>query len=282
MKSILVASDLSARSDRAVQRAIDIASRNSARLCVVHVVDDELPASVAERQKDVAQSALRALIASIAAASTLPVDIEIVFGEHYSTIIALAEKASADLIVIGEHRDDPLLDLFRGSTGERIMRFGTRPVLVVKGPPSIPYVSVLAAVDFSMPSLRAVEFAFKVVPEGQFQLVHAFDIPFRGLLFGRRSFGELAKKHQQQFDEMVREQMAEFIAKLSKPANLISTIVRDGQPEDVILSTIREVSPQLVVVGTHGRSGVGRALLGSVAECVIARSPVDVLAVRGW
>ncbi len=115
------------------------------------MVDDELPANVAERQKDVAENTLRALIASIPGASALRVDINIVFGKHYPTIIALAEKA-ADLVVIGEHREDVLLDLFRGSTGERIMRFGTRPVLVVKEQPSVPHVSVLAAVDFRYPA----------------------------------------------------------------------------------------------------------------------------------
>jgi nucleotide-binding universal stress UspA family protein len=282
MKSILVATDLSARSDRAVERAVAIANRNNARLCVAHVVDEELPASVAERQKDAAESALRSVIASTPDASAVRVDITVMFGEHYSTIIALAEKEAADLVVIGKHREDVLLDLFRGSTGERVLRFGTRPVLVVKERPSVPYVSVLAAVDFSPPCRKALEFAFELVPDGQFQLVHAFDIPFRGLLLEGRSFGELTKKHQQQFDAMVKEQMAEFLAKLSKPANLFSTIVRDGRPEEVVLSAIAETRPQLVVVGTHGRSGVGRAFLGSVAERVIARSPVDVLAVRGW
>jgi nucleotide-binding universal stress UspA family protein len=282
MKNVLIATDLSARSDRAVQRAVDIASRHGSRLCVAHVVDDELPANVAEHQKKMAENALRGLIASIPGSNAVRLDINVMFGEHYSTIIALAEKEAADLVVIGKHREDVLLDLFRGSTGERVLRFGARPVLVVKEQPSVPYVSVLAAVDFSPPCQRALEFAFKLVPDGQFQLVHAFDIPFRGLLLEGRSFGELAKKHQQQFDDMVKEQMAEFVAKLSKPAKLFSTIVRDGRPEEVVLSAIAETRPQLVVVGTHGRSGVGRALLGSVAERVIARAPVDVLAVRGW
>jgi len=107
--------------------------------------------------------------------------------------------------VIDKHREDVLLDLFRGSTGERVLRFGTRPFLVVKERPSVPYVSVLAAVDFSPPCRKALEFAFGLVPDGQFQLVHAFDIPFRGLLVEGRSFGELTKKHQRQFDDMVKE-----------------------------------------------------------------------------
>lgn len=282
MKSILVATDLSARSDRAIQRALQIAGSHGARLCVAHVVDDELPAKIAERQQDVARDMLRELIAGMPAARGRKVDVEVVFGEHFSTIIDLAEKTAADLVVIGKHREDVLLDLFRGSTGERVMRFGMRPVLVAKQPPSIPYAHVLAAVDFSPPSQKALEFALRLVPDGEFQLVHAVDIPFHGVVFEGRSFDELAKKHQQKFDRMFREQLAEFVDRISKPARSYSTIFRDGRPEEVILSTIMDTRPQLVVVGTHGRSGIGRALLGSVAERVIARSPADVLAVRGW
>lgn len=282
MKSILVATDLSARSDRAIQRAVEIARQHGARLCVAHVVDDELPAHIAERQKEAAETALREFIAGIPAAGALKVVVNVDFGEHFSRIIELAEETAADLIVIGKHREDVLLDLFRGSTGERVMRFGIRPVLVVKGLPAVPYSSVLAAVDFSPPSQTAVEFAFRLVPDGDFHLLHAFDIPFHGVVFEGRSYGELAQKHQRKFDEMFRGQMDEFTAKLTKPARSFSTIVRNGRPEEVILATIEQERPHLVVVGTHGRSGVGRALLGSVAERVIARSSVDVLAVRGW
>jgi nucleotide-binding universal stress UspA family protein len=53
-------------------------------------------------------------------------------------------------------------------------------------------------------------------------------------------------------------------------------------PEDVVLQVAGETRCDLLVIGTHGRSGLGRALLGSVAESLIARAPCDILAVRGW
>lgn len=282
MKTILVASDLSARSDRALARAALLARQHQAKLVAVHVVDEELPAALADRQSEDADRSLRAALAALPDSAGLASEVRVVIGEHYQTILAEAETTGADLVVIGQHRKDVLLDLFRGSTGERIIRFGNRPVLVVKSAPTHTYVSMLAAVDFSPPSRRAIEVAVKLAPDADVKLVHAFDIPFRGLLFGGASMEQIAKKHQQQFQEMVEAQTREFLAALSAPITLRQVIAREGGPEEIVLAVAAETRSDLLVVGTHGRSGMGRALLGSVAEGLLQRAPCDVLAVRGW
>jgi len=282
MKTILAASDLSARSDRALARAVLLAEQHQAKLLALHVVDEELPAAFADRQAEDADRSLRAALAALPQAAALPSEVRIVVGEHYQTILAEAETAAADLVVIGQHRKDILLDLFRGSTGERIIRFGNRPVLVVKSAATHRYVSMLAAVDFSPPSRRAIEVAVTLAPDADVKLVHAFEIPFRGLLFGGASMEQLAKKHQQQFQEMVEAQTREFLQTLSTPIAPRQVIAREGGPEETVLTVAAETRCDLMVVGTHGRSGLGRALLGSVAEGLLARAPCDVLAVRAW
>jgi nucleotide-binding universal stress UspA family protein len=282
MKTILAASDLSARSDRAVGRAALLARERGGELIVLHVVDEELPEALATRQADDARFALSAVLASLPAAEGVACDARVVVGEHYQSILAEVDLSEADLVVIGQHRKDVLLDLFRGSTGERIIRFGNRPVLVVKMPPSNRYLSVLVAVDFSPPSRRAIEAAMRLAPGADIRLVHAFDVPFRGLVFGGTSMERLARTHQEQFEEMIQMQMREFLSTLPKSVALPRVIAREGSPEEVVLSVAEEIGPDLVVVGTHGRSGIGRALLGSVAETVLARASCDVLAVRGW
>lgn len=282
MKTILAASDLSARSDRALARAALLAEQHQAKLLALHVVDEELPAALADRQAEDADRSIRAALAALPQAASLSSEVRIVIGEHYQAILAEAETAGADLVVIGQHRKDILLDLFRGSTGERIIRFGNRPVLVVKSAATHRYVSLLAAVDFSPPSRRAIEVAVTLAPDADVKLVHAFDIPFRGLLFGDASMEELAKKHQQQFQDMVEAQTREFLQTLSTPIAPRQVIAREGGPEETVLTVAAETRCDLMVVGTHGRSGLGRALLGSVAEGLLARAPCDVLAVRAW
>lgn len=281
MERIFVASDLTARSDRAIARAIMLARRHGARLTVAHVVDDELPRLVAAQQKHEAELALRQTVDALLGPDDLYVTIEVPLGEHYETITAMAVRTDASLVVIGKHRSDILLDLFRGSTGERIIRFGHCPVLVVKERVTHPYISLLAAVDFSPPCRRALECAVALAPEAEVRLVHAVDVPFRGFLISGSGSGELPAKPHQQFDDMVARQMAEFIAGVTPPVEVRQVIAREGRAEDVILAAIAEARPHLVVVGTHGRSGVSRALLGSVAEAVLARAPCDVLAVHG-
>lgn len=61
----------------------------------------------------------------------------------------------------------------------------------------------------------------------------------------------------------------------------VATILRKGSPDDVIPEVAAEVGADLVVVSTHGRTGIRRFLLGSVAEHVVRRSPVTVLVTRG-
>ncbi len=61
----------------------------------------------------------------------------------------------------------------------------------------------------------------------------------------------------------------------------LETHLREGKPVEAILDAVDEIDADLVVMGTHGREGVSRRLLGSVAERVIRESPVPVLTVRG-
>lgn len=281
MKSILVATDLSARSDWAIERAAKLAAYHDCRLVVLHVVDEELPARVADRLRDEAAASLKEFVSGLEPAQIVKIETRCEFGEHFSTIIDAAEKESADLIVIGKHREDALLDLFRGSTGERIIRFGSRPVLVVKQRPSHGYHNVMVAVDFSPASAIAVEFGASLVPNARLQVVHAFHIPFKGFLHGGKSFDRMARRQQQEFNAANDREISSFFATLKIDLSRAERIVEEGTAHEVILGAVRNKKPDLLVLGTHGRSGLGRSILGSVAEAVLSQAPCDVLAVRG-
>lgn len=210
IKTVLVATDLSARSDRAMARAADIARQREAQLVAIHAVDDELPAKIAERQRQEAEISIKDALSSLPGAAAREARIRIGFGEPYVVIVETAEELDIDLVVIGKPRSNTLLDLFRGSTVERVLRFGNRPVLVVKRPPKRPYERVLVGSDFSQPSRRAIEVAGTLVLDTGFQLLHAYDIPFRGLLFGGSSLDQLARRHEEQFEHVVTQEMSEF------------------------------------------------------------------------
>lgn len=281
MKTILVASDLSARSDWAIERAAKLAAYHDGRLIVLHVVDEDLPARVADRMKEDAETSLQEVASRLEPAEFAKVEIKCGFGEHFAAILNAAEDASADLVVIGKHRKDTIRDLFVGSTGERVIRFGTRPVLVVKRRATHAYQRAMAAVDMSPASASALEFAVRLAPAASLHVIHAMHAPFKGFLHGGKSLEQMAKRQQQDLTNMVDTEFNKFMSALSADAGRLRRSIKEGPPAVTILQAIDDERPDLLVLGTHGRAGVGRMFMGSVAETLVSAAPCDVLVVRG-
>lgn len=282
MKRLLMATDLSPRSDRALNRALALSDELKAQLVVLHVVDEELPSSVADRLKESAESAIDDQLDSFPTLKRENIIRKVVFGTGFRDILKEADESETELIIMGTHRDESLGDLFLGTTVERVIRRGNDPVLVVKNRVKGPYRRVLVGVDFSVYSRRAVEFALKFVPQGEIYLVHAFDVPFKGFISGRSALDEVTKKHQEQMDAMLEEEMQGFLASLTSPPTSLKRIMLEGTVWEVIAGQVEKLRPDLLVIGTHGRTGVANALLGSVAEDLLSNPPCDVLAVKAW
>lgn len=282
MKSLLTATDLSARSDRAVERAVTIAREHGAKLTVLHVVDEGLPTAIADAQEEAAKKAVQAHIDAVKGDVGAEVSVEVVLGRAYVDILEMSEKTEAEMIVLGLHREDVLKDMFRGTTAERVIRAGNVPVLLVKDRIVGPYGRVLIGVDFSVYSRRAIEFAVGFVPGGEFHLVHAFDVPFKGFMHGHGTRREVSKQHQSEFKRMIEGEMATFLANIEADAPKLERIMQEGLVREVIHRQAEKLKPDLLVVGTHGRTGVAHAFLGSVAEDLLRHPPCDVLAVNAW
>lgn len=277
-----MATDLSARSDRALERALVIARDLGASLTVAHVVDEDLPAALREAQELATRRAVQEHVEGLAADDGPAVSVNVVSGRPYLSILDLSEEIEAGVVVLGMHREDAFKDLFRGTTVERVVRASNVPVLLVKDRVKGPYRRVVVGVDFSVYSRRAIEFAASFVPSGEIYLVHAYDVPFKGYLHGRNTRREVNKQHQANFERMLEGEMASFLSGLDADAPKIERIMGEGAVRDVLHREIRRLKPDLLVVGTHGRTGVAHAFLGSVAEDLLKSPPCDVLAVKAW
>lgn len=130
MKQILLATDLSARSDRALQRAARLAKQLGATLEVVHVVDDALPPALGDQHAAAAGTLITQIVASLSQSTGIQPRVEVVRGYPYDAILQRAEAIDADLIVLGITRYQAY-ELFHGTTAERIV--GVRPVPRVAG-----------------------------------------------------------------------------------------------------------------------------------------------------
>ena len=177
MQRILAASDFSTRSQRAVRRAGLLAQQNGAELTLLHVVDDDQPAHLVELERSEAGRILNEQIASVPELRGVACRFVVTMGDAFDAILRTAETTSADLIVMGAHRRQLLRDIFVGTTIERVVRMGSHPVLMVNMEAAHPYARVLAAVDMSDASARAMKSARSLgfLADAHLCVVHAFE-----------------------------------------------------------------------------------------------------------
>ncbi len=281
MKKILVATDFSARSDRAIRRATLLATRFGASISLIHVIDDEQPKRIIKAERAAALALLSEQAQSLREIDAVACDHRIVLGDPFQGIIEAAGESGPDLLVIGPHRRQALKDVFIGTTAERVIRASRRPVLMANSVPAGFYRQVLVAVDlsdFSGDALRTVK-SLGLAEHVAVSVVHVFDAPGTGLM--RRASVAEDQVEDYLVDERNRA-AAELTAFLSSvDFSPIRQVLKHSETSAAhsICSAAREVSADLVVIGTHGRTGIKKLLLGSVAEEVLRIADHDVLAV---
>lgn len=281
MRRILAATDFSTRSQRAVRRAGLLARQSGAELTLLHVVDDDQPAHLVELERREAGKILGEQVQSVDELRGIRCRHVVTAGDAFDAILRTAETAPADLVVMGAHRKQLLRDIFVGTTIERVIRTGSRPVLMVNGEAAHPYVRVLAAVDMSDASARALQSARTLgfFDNAHLSIVHAFEAFAKSTLF-------IADATQERIDAYVAQEQSRTIAELTAFLQAHgcgdlpwSFRAEEGAPFQTISRAVKEMHLDLLVVGTHGRSGIAKVLLGSVAEEVLRSLDVDILAV---
>jgi nucleotide-binding universal stress UspA family protein len=279
---ILLASDLTARAAPAFERAVELTASNNAHLRILHVIRDDLLKDVGDIVHGAAHEALQQQETNARSSGATDAQMKLVLAGHYDdAIIDESRQHRAHFIVLGSPRARPLRDAVLGATMERVLRFGDRPVLVVKTSPKGPYNNILAAVDFSVPSRHALEFAIRLFPHGHFHVLNVCpsmlgDTPQAWVL----SPEAIATRHEAQLKEMIEAISRSMKAELPRADFTLTPIIDHGHPVEAAKAQIERLRPDLVVVGTHGHTGWRHSLAGSVAAAFLASMPCDVLAVR--
>ena len=129
IQHLLVATDLSEHSERALARALRVAQ--GGRLTALHVVTAGLPADLAGRWQKDAEAFLAERLGRVSSPGSPDLETVVVAGDPFSAIIGEAAKRQVGLIVMGEPRRQGYADMFTGTTAERVIRFSDRPVLMV-------------------------------------------------------------------------------------------------------------------------------------------------------
>ena len=276
---ILVASDLTERSRPALHRALQLKQQLGAEMTLLHVIEPGLSTAVTERRRQEALSVLGEEINAAFQGELRRFSLDVLVGERLGTIIEHAATRGADLIILGDTTKRRWEDLFIGTTTERVVRHSSQPVLVVSGPGSAPYKRVLVAWNSSPGARLALEAALSIASEAQCRIVHAWQLPLIAEFAGKKA-GERAVTEE---SDHIRTLLNQEIDKAKTRTSLqVAPEIRivEGSPYFVIRDELKEYRPDLLAMGTHARSSLGTALVGSLARDLLAQASCDVLVAR--
>lgn len=300
MSTILFATDFSAASDIAGQTARALARRIHARMICAHAAvtsnaqPDAYEISIGEIegfrrafQDEIAARRLRLQqMSEELARSGIEATHRIIEGPVIDAICGAARDDGAALVILGSHGRTGLERFVLGSVAERVVRLCETSVLVARAPATTEhgFRRVLVATDFSESAETALEQAATLaVDDAVIDLVHCWQLD--DLPDSRLRPVDLQKAHQP-LSERVRERargLGEGLARRVRVGQRkVSFRLVEGPPAAGIHQLVDAQSApyDLVAVGTHGRTGVKRLLLGSVAESTVRYAPCSVLVAR--
>lgn len=269
--TILLPTDFTARCDRSLTRALQLARAWGASLVLLHVLNDSHNSS-ASKSEDIARAQAR--LQGEVRDESVAVQTHIATGDVAEAILGASRTFGADLIVTGISRRDEFADFIVGSTVERLARISRLPILVVKERAAKPYDNIMVATDFSGCSADALRAAITMFPDARFSLVHAYHVQLEIL----RDREEQAGVKQ----AVIATELEAFLASLDIRDDLRANLdvnVDYGHVCQVGRDHAQTSEADLAVVGTRGRSGLVSTLLGSKARALVECLPCDVLMV---
>lgn len=278
---ILAATDFSTRSNRALRQAGLLAKAGGTQLDIVHVVDDDQPAQMVEMERREADQVLAEQMKAMAELSDVRCHAMVVVGDPFDGILRTAAASNADLIVMGQHRRQLLRDILVGTTIERVIRARSLPVLMVNNQAQQHYERILIAIDMSEPSANAILVAKQagLITESRPTLLHAFQPLAKGKMLAVGTAQAAVDEYIASERERVRIEVAAFLGARGLDREQWPLRIEEGAAGEVLSRSVREMRADLLVMGTRGRSGLLKVLLGSVTEEALRSLNVDILAV---
>jgi nucleotide-binding universal stress UspA family protein len=212
---------------------------------------------------------------------TLQVDYstDVVQGSPAETIVEYAAEYDYDLIVMPTHGRQGLKRYLLGSVTEKVVRLSTVPVLTARMQEddefSFPYERILLPTDGSEGATRAARYGLDLAAAVE-ATVHALSVVETAALGPDVRSGVTMDA----FDQGAQDAVDEIADMADERGLTVETHVESGTADEAILAAIEAQDCDAVVMGTTGRRGVDRILLGSVAEKTVRTAPVPVVTVR--
>ncbi len=290
----MLPTDFSEASKQALPYAVALAGQFGASITVVYVVPTTLPAELShigvllEEKRLVAEA--RSAVDRFRENHIPPdlkVDTLVLAGGPYHQICEAAKTLEADLIVTATHGHTGLKHFLLGSTAERIVRHAPCPVLAVRerwmeikfpNEPTLNFKKILVPIDFSEVSRKALCYAASLARQfgGVTSVLHVIEPP---------PYPEFGYAHLPIKGAKLKQAAENQLEALRNQPPLNSAVcatasVRNGNAVHEIVSEAEEQKADLIILSTHGHTGLAHMLLGSTAEKVVRHAPCPVLVVR--
>ncbi len=286
VEKILLSTDGSDFSEGAVREAIKLAKKCSTGLSVLSVIDfnpefDAAAPQIVEKKEKDAREHLEAVKAR---AKKEGVDCTTLVqrGEaSYKHIVDEASKNKYTMIVMGRRGRTGLKRLMMGSVTSRVVGLAPCNVLVVPKDAHLEFKNILIATDGSQYSLTAASEAIGLAKRNSSMLTVIAVVPSELATPADVDFSIAQREHIAEKEMHEAEKNAKAVKEAALKEDVsVRAFILSGKPADAIIETATERKADLIVLGSHGRTGLEKLLMGSVAERVIVLSSCPVLVVK--
>lgn len=297
--SIVCATDFSPAGARAATIAAGLAQRLAEPLVLVHVIElpsfgvvggepivFPLPGWTASHRAELEAHAREELAREKARLERrgIKVRTRIEVGEAAAEIARIADELSAPLLVTGSHGRGAALRLVLGSVADRLAKISTVPVLIVRGDTTRleewaaggTKLDILTGVGDGdgLDNIAALARVFFLAGDCAFHYAHVVEVPSMQLYGGPE--GGSTVDLQVEYGPAAEEQVLMLLRRAELPPPATRLHLLSGRPATELAEFAQRFDPGLVLIGTHGRTGLERALLGSVALGVLHKSSCPV------
>lgn len=286
VERLLLSTDGSEYSEGAIREAIKLAKKCSSKLWTISVVEtnpefEALAPQITEKAGKTAREHVEALQARAKKEGVDCIGIVHQGEDSYQYIVDEAAKNKITMIIMGRRGRTGLKRLMMGSVTARVIGHAPCNVLVVPRAAKTDFKNVLIATDGSRHGDAAAAEAIGIAKRCGSKLAVVSVVP-------SESIAPMDIVHSQmQRDLIVDKELkeAESAVKAVKAAALkegitAEGVVLGGKPSDAIIQTAKEKNADLIVIGSHGKTGIEKLLMGSVAERVIVLAACAVLVVK--
>jgi nucleotide-binding universal stress UspA family protein len=283
---LLVATDGSEFSEDAIREALALSRRCSSKLFAISVIETNAElAAMAPALLEKNEKAARARLEAVAVRARKDgVDCETIVREGedlYQYIVDEAVKNKITMIVMGRRGRKGLNRLVMGSTTARVIGHAPCSVLVVPPAAKVEFRSVVVATDGSKYSAAAVSEAIGIAKRNGSKLTAVAVVPAEMAMPTDADFAALQRDKLADQEMQSAEKNAKAVKEAAQKEGVAAqAFVLSGKPADAIIECAKDANADLITVGSHGRTGLDKLLMGSVTERVIVLSPCAVLVVK--